>query len=99
MNEPISYQANPETRGTAPVQFFEADDRAPPAGTKATPRPSDRPRELPPACAPTAAFQYFASQESLEAPGAKATPRPAGRERVVQDVPIPPMEMDKGGSG
>jgi hypothetical protein len=26
MNEPISYQANPETRSAAPIQFFEADD-------------------------------------------------------------------------
>jgi len=31
MNDDISYQANPETRGTAPVQFFEADGGAPPA--------------------------------------------------------------------
>jgi hypothetical protein len=47
MNEPISYPSNPEMRGTVPVQFFEADENAPPPGTKATPRPPDRPRELP----------------------------------------------------
>jgi hypothetical protein len=91
MNEPISYQANPETRGTAPIQFFEADDVAPPVGIKATPRPPDRPRELPPASSPAAAFQLFACEGASEVPGAKATPRPAGRERAVNDLPTPPV--------
>jgi hypothetical protein len=89
MNEPISYQANAETRCTAPIQFFEADDGAPPVGTKATPRPPDRPRELPPASPSAAAFQLFASEGVSAAPGAKATPRPAGRERAVNDLPTP----------
>src|SRR5438132_24244 len=91
MNEPISYQANAETRGTAPIQFFEADDGAPPVGTKATPRPPDRPRELPPASPSAAAFQQSASEGTSAAPGPKATPRPAGRERAVNDVPTPPV--------
>ncbi len=47
MNEHVSYQGNPETRGTAPILFFDAADELPPAGTKATPRPADRPREAP----------------------------------------------------
>jgi len=47
MNEHISYQGNPETRGTAPVLFFDAADEVPPAGAKATPRPADRPRAVP----------------------------------------------------
>jgi hypothetical protein len=48
MNDPVSYQPNPETYGTAPLYVFEDDSSAPPAGTKATPRPADRPREVPP---------------------------------------------------
>jgi hypothetical protein len=48
MNDDIRYEPNAETHGTAPIQFFEADGSAPPAGTKATRRPADRPRELPP---------------------------------------------------
>jgi hypothetical protein len=102
MNEPISYQANPETRSTAPIQFFEADDNAPPAGTKATPRPPERPREVPPAGPPTAALQVFACEGASEAPGAKASPRPAGRERAVNDLSTPPrapstLEPGQGG--
>lgn len=46
MSEKISNSANPETRGTSPVQFFEDTSGPPPAGTKATPRPVDRPREV-----------------------------------------------------
>jgi hypothetical protein len=80
MSDHISYQANPETRGTAPVQFFEADGGAPPAGTRATPRPADRPRELPTGGPSPAAFQLFESEEASGAPGATATPRPGRRE-------------------
>ena len=47
MDEKISYKANPETRGTSPVQFFDDASGPPPAGTKARPRPPDRPREVP----------------------------------------------------
>ena len=96
MSEPISYQANPETRGTAPFQSFEADDSAPTCRHQGYAPPPDRPRELPPASPPTAAFQFFACKGASEAPGAKATPRPAGRERAVSDVPMPAMEADKG---
>jgi hypothetical protein len=80
MNEHISYQANSETRGTVPIQFFEADGGDPQAGTKATPRPVDRPRELPPAGPPSPTFQLFECEGASDAQGAKATPRPAGRE-------------------
>src|SRR5713101_302956 len=89
MNDHISYQANPETRGTAPIQFFEADGGDPPAGTKATPRPADRPRELPSAGPSSAAFQLFESEGASEVPGTKATPRPAGRERAGMDHSTP----------
>jgi hypothetical protein len=45
----IWYEANPETRGTLTIQFFEIESDDTLAGTKATPRPLDRPREIPPA--------------------------------------------------
>jgi hypothetical protein len=91
MNEPLSYQDSPETRGTAPIQFFESDEVAPPVGTKATPRPTERPRELPPESPAAADFQFFAGDEASEAPAAQATTRPAGRERTVNDFPTPPV--------
>jgi hypothetical protein len=69
MSDPLSYQANPETRGTAPVQFFEADGGAPPAGTKATPRPPGRPREVPPAGPPSAPLHLFEDEGPAGAPG------------------------------
>src|SRR5207253_2825442 len=47
MNNHISFQANPETRGTATIQSFEAGGGDPPAGTKATLRPSDRAGSIP----------------------------------------------------
>ena len=80
MNDEISFQANPETRGTVPVQFFEADTSDVPAGTKATPRPVNRPRELPPAGPAVDALQTFESQETTEAQDTKATPRSTSRE-------------------
>jgi hypothetical protein len=80
MNDHISYEANPETRGTALVQFFEAGGNAPPAGTKATPRPADRPRELPPGGLSPTTFQLFESEGGSGPEGATATPRPARRE-------------------
>lgn len=61
MNEHISYQGKPATRGATPVQFFEATGGLPPANTKAMPRPADRPRELPPAESPEDGFQLFES--------------------------------------
>jgi hypothetical protein len=64
MSHQISYQPNPETRGAEPVQFFEADGGAPPAGTKATPRPSDRPREVPAAAPSPATLQLFESEKA-----------------------------------
>jgi hypothetical protein len=66
MNDKISYQANPETRGTAPIQFFDAEGGEAPAGTKATPRPSDRPRELPSTYPPSAALQLFECEGASE---------------------------------
>jgi hypothetical protein len=80
MSDHLSHQANPETRGTAPVQFFEADSSAPPPGTKATPRPADRPRELPRGGLSSAPLQVFESEEPAGAQGATATPRPGGQE-------------------
>ncbi len=80
MNDHISYEGNSETRGTAPVQFFEAGGSAPPAGTKATPRPADRPRELPPGGPSSAAFQLFESEGPASAEGATARPQPGDRE-------------------
>lgn len=86
MSEHISYQGNPATRGTASMQFFEAASGTPPGGGKATPRPADRPREVPPpAGSAPAAVQVFTCEGPSEAEGAQATPRPAGRERAVPD--------------
>jgi hypothetical protein len=48
MNDNICHDLNPETRGTAPLQFFEADEAELPPDSKATPRPADRPRALTP---------------------------------------------------
>jgi len=80
MNDQISFQPNAETRGTVPVQFFEAAGGDVPAGTKATPRPAGRPRELPPSATAPDALQIFESPEPSQAHDSKATPRPIGRE-------------------
>ncbi len=90
MNDPISYQGNPVTRSTAPIQFFEADDSAPPVGTKASPRPPDQPREVPPTGLPGTAFQVYTCEEASGTADAKTTPRPADRERAVKDLPTSP---------
>ena len=82
MNEHISFQANPETRGTVPVQFFEAEvgaTAAVPAGTKAMARPADKPRELPPAGPVLDVLRVFESEGPGEPQGTGATPRPTGR--------------------
>src|SRR5438034_10414082 len=95
MKSHISFQANSETRGTASIQSFEADGSEPPAGTKATARPSDRPREVPLISAPPPALQLFECEQASEAPRTKATPRPPGRERagsgpsISPSVPLP----------
>jgi hypothetical protein len=99
MNDPITYQGNDATRGAAPVQFFEAAGELPPAGTKATPRPEDRPREVPLSGPPSAAFQLFASKGPSGAEWASATPRPAGRERAVTDLAPPPAAPSSPESG
>jgi hypothetical protein len=75
MSDPISYQANPETRGTVPGQFFEADGGLATAGTKATPRPTGRPRELPPDDSASAGVQFFEFEEASGAQGAANTAR------------------------
>lgn len=80
MNDHVSYEANPETRGSAPVQFFEAEGSPPPVGTKATPRPADRPRELPPGGPAPAPFQLFEAEGASDAQAATATPRPNRRD-------------------
>ena len=90
MSDHISYQGNPETRGTAPVQFFEATNGSSPASAPATPRPADRPREVPPDGAASETFQYFECEGHSGIEGAQATPRPAGQERTVPDLSAPP---------
>lgn len=79
MSDHLPNPASPETRGTVPVQFFEADGGPPPAGTRATPRPADRPRVVPPGDLSPAALQLF---ECGETPGATAGIRSQGREEV-----------------
>jgi hypothetical protein len=79
MSEPTAYQPNPETQGTAPVQFFEADDRSPPAGAKASPRPPSRPRQLPPDDASSADLQLFECEGDSGAPGATNTAHSPGQ--------------------
>jgi len=81
VNDHISYQGNPETRAAAPVQFFEAADESPPAGAKATPRPADRPREVPPASSAVAVFQSFESQGISENEGDQTSLRPGDNRR------------------
>jgi hypothetical protein len=81
MSDHISYQGNESTRGATPVQFFEAVGGSPSAGAKATPRPTDRPREVPPSGPASAAFQLFQCEGPSGAEGAKATTRPAGSGR------------------
>jgi hypothetical protein len=66
MSNQVSFQSNAETRGTVPIQFFEAEDRHVPPGTKATPRPLDRPRELPSANSTAGTLQVFESHVTLE---------------------------------
>jgi len=80
MSDHLSYQANPETRGTATVQLFENDRGALPPGTKSTPRPADRPRELPPGDLSSPSMQLFQCEEPSGAQGATATPRPGRQE-------------------
>jgi hypothetical protein len=73
MSDPLSSRANPEIRGTAPVQFFKADGGAPPAGTQATPRPPGRPREVPPGGLPAAVLHLFEDPWPSGAPGTGGT--------------------------
>lgn len=87
MSDHISYQGNTETRGTAPVQFFEAAGGPPPASAQATPRPAGRPREVPTDDVASDNFQLFECEAPSGVKGAKATPRPAGQERTVPDHP------------
>ncbi len=81
MNDHLPYQANPETRGTEQVQFFESHGDAPQPGTKATPRPAGRHRELPPGSPSPPACQILESKERSGAQGATAEPQPGDRER------------------
>lgn len=83
MSDLVPYQANPETRGTVPVQFFEAGAGAAAAGMQPTPRPANRPRELPPAVPSAASFQPF------EYDGSAPT----------QPIPAPPRSASQKGSG
>jgi hypothetical protein len=76
MSDSTAYHANPETRGTAPGQFFEADGGPATAGTKATPRPTGRPRELPPDDSSSAGLQLFEFEEASGAQGATNTVPP-----------------------
>jgi hypothetical protein len=96
MSDRISYQGNAETRGTLPVKFFEAASGPPPADARATPRPADRPREVPPDCATLDTFQLFECERHTDVEGAKATPRPAGQERTAQDPSSAPPGLGRG---
>jgi hypothetical protein len=74
MSDRLSYQANPQTRGTVAIQFFEADGSTPPPGTQATPRPADRPRELPPTDHSSAPVHFFECEKSVGAEDTTASP-------------------------
>jgi hypothetical protein len=76
MSDDLSSHANPQTRGTVPVQLFEAGACPVPPGTKATPRPPGRPRQLPTGSSSPTAFQQFVSEEA-SGPAAQQT---GGRE-------------------
>jgi hypothetical protein len=73
---PIPYQSNPETRGTGPVEFFEDTSGDPPPGAMATPRPTERPRVLPPA-------------EALPADGSGLAHRPGPAPQEMRDESRP----------
>jgi hypothetical protein len=64
MNDHLSNEANPQTRGSTPVQFFESAGPIPAIGTKATPRPADRPRQGPLLDSGPVAWQVFSSEPS-----------------------------------
>jgi hypothetical protein len=89
MSDHLSHQANPVTRGTVPVQFFEADGGAPPPGSKATPRPADRPRELPASSPLPTAFHLFETDAACGAQ--QATARPARQGEAANNHPDPPQ--------
>jgi hypothetical protein len=74
------YPLNPETHGTTPIQFFEADDGPASPDTKPSDRPADRPRELPPADILRTTWQLFESQQRPAEEHHQATPRPGGRD-------------------
>ena len=80
MSEPTSYQANPMTRSTTPAQFFQDDNRSPITGTKATPRPPDRPRELPETEPESSSSWQEFSEGTQHAAGAGPNRRPDGLE-------------------
>jgi hypothetical protein len=80
MRDHLSYQSNPETRGTVPVQLFENDRGIPPSGTKATPRPAGRPRELPSGDLSSTPLQLFECAEPSGTPDTAATARPDRQE-------------------
>lgn len=76
------HHENPHTFGTYPIQFLEGVGETPPPGTKAQPRPADRPR--PKGGEPgwgTVEFQFLDGVAEPVPPGTKAKPRPPGRER------------------
>ena len=83
MNQEIPpHQENPYTIGTDPIFIFDVKMESLPPGTKARPRPSDRP---PPKAgeAGSAVFdvQFLEGVAEPVPPGTMATPRPPGRER------------------
>ena len=76
MKEHISYEGNPETRGTSPVYFFEDASGPMPPGVKARPRPADRPRELPPDDPASGECQPFEDEKSSQAGETQDPPQP-----------------------
>ncbi len=76
------HEENPLTFLTDPVLFLDAIAVAAPPGTKARPRPADRPRPTrEEAASMTFEFQFLDGVSEPVPPGAKARPRPPGRER------------------
>ncbi len=84
MSDHLSYQANPQTRNTAPVQFFEAENVAPLPDTKATLRPADRPRELPAAGLSSGSLQLFECAKPFGNQSAPATPPPGEQGKACE---------------
>src|SRR4051794_1761400 len=81
-----AHHENNETLALVQTQFFDVAPIACSPGTKARPRPKDRPRIVAPATEVGGGMQEFVADAEALPAKTKAPPRPAGRERHVDPV-------------